>query len=831
MKITLVGTILLGAASATALVGGCSSAGSTHESNGANGSDPTGSASDGTKESGTIGLSLQVGTGVTLSTLSYTITGPGGFSRMGTIDVSNSTTISAIIGGIPFGNGYLISLSGKSVEGTATCAGSASFNIVSAATTPVAVHIACAVQPGTGTIAVNGMVNVCPIIDSVGASPAEVTTGNSLALSSAAVDPDNGPSPLAFSWTASSGTLTNAGTANPTFTCAQAGTATITLTAFDGDATCASHQSVNVTCTEPATASPIKHVIVLIGENRSFDHAFGTHVPRAGQTISNLLSKGIVNADGTPGPNFALSAQSTVTAQTAFYVGTSAVNRTPYAVLPAPTTNGAPSTTRATSAPFTTVVEAAAVESDLDPADLVLATTGATGLPARSVDTRIPNAANLPNGSFQMTGPTMPYDAYTGDLTHRFYQMWQQEDCDISNATASDPAGCAKDLFPFVLTSFSTAENGDGNPMEFTNVQNGDMAFFEGLANAYSMSDNFHQSVMGGTGANHSMIGFGDAVPWTDGMGNPVPPPTNQIANPNPKAGTNNNYTVDGAFSNCSDPTAPGVGPIENYLASLPYTPNPRCAPNTYYYLNNTNPAYNTDGTLASGTNVPPVVMRSIGDSLSDKSISWRFYGGAFNRSLVNESGYCSICNPFQYQTRFMADPVARTTHIKDTADMYSDIANGTLPAVSFAHPDGTTDGHPQSSKLDLYEAYVKNILNKLAANPALQASTVVIVTFDEGGGYFDSGFVQPLDFFGDGTRIPMIAVSQYTKGGNINHSYADQVSILKFIERNWSLAPITSRSRDNFPNPVVSSTNAYIPTNSPALDDLFDMFDFSQSP
>jgi phospholipase C len=824
MRVTLVGTILLGAASATALFGGCSSADMQRNSAGSVGS-------DGSDQVGTVGLQLQLGPGITLTTVNYTITGPGGFSQTGTIDVTYSTTISAVIGGIPFGNGYVISLSGKSVEGTAMCAGSAMFNITSAATTPVAVLVTCSVQPSGGSVGVNGMTNLCPRIDSLGASPDEVTTGNSLSLSGVADDPDSGPSPLAYSWTATSGVLTNASSANPTFTCAKAGTATVTLTVNDGDASCSTHQSVDVTCTEPHTASPIKHVIVLIGENRSFDHTFGTYVPVAGQTISNLLSKGIVNADGTPGPNFAKAAQSTVGAQSAFYVGVPASARTPYDILPAPTTNGAPTAQRATSAPFQTIAQVAAIETDLDPADLVLATTGATGLPARVVDTRVPNASMLPNGPFQLTSATMPYDAYTGDLTHRFYHMWQQSDCALANATTDDPAGCAHDLFPFVLTTVSTSNNGVGNPMAFFNVNDGDVPYFKGLADAYSMSDNFHQSVMGGTGANHSMIGFGDAVPWTDGHGNPVPPPASVIANPNPKPGTVNAYTVDGNWSNCSDPTQPGVGPIVSYLQSLPWAPPANCAPSTYYYLNNTNPALQPNGTLSTSTSlVPPLVMRSIGDSLSDKGISWRFYGGAYNRALAGLGGYCQICNPFEYQTRFMADPVVRATHIKDTVDMYSDIANGTLPAVSFAHPDGTTDGHPQSSKLDLFEAYVRNILNKLAANPDLQASTVVIVTFDEGGGYYDSGFIQPIDFFGDGTRIPMIAVSQYTKGGKVNHSYADQVSILKFIDRNWGLAPITNRSRDNLPNPAATAANPYVPTNMPALGDLWDMFDFTGS-
>ena len=60
----------------------------------------------------------------------------------------------------------------------------------------------------------------------------------------------------------------------------------------------------------PATATPIQHVIVIIGENRSFDHVYATYKPAKGQTVSNLLSKGIINANGQAGPNWALAAQS-----------------------------------------------------------------------------------------------------------------------------------------------------------------------------------------------------------------------------------------------------------------------------------------------------------------------------------------------------------------------------------------------------------------------------------------------------------------------------------------------------------------------------------------
>ncbi len=70
--------------------------------------------------------------------------------------------------------------------------------------------------------------------------------------------------------------------------------------------------------------------------------------------------------------------------------------------------------------------------------------------------------------------------------------------------------------------------------------------------------------------------------------------------------------------------------------------------------------------------------------------------------------------------------------------------------------------------------------------------------------------------------------VSPFVKPGHISHEYADHVSIVKFIERNWSLRPITHRSRDNFPNPLDAPNNPYVPVNSPAIGDLFDFFDFA---
>ncbi len=121
------------------------------------------------------------------------------------------------------------------------------------------------------------------------------------------------------------------------------------------------------------TETPIKHVIVLIGENRGLDHTFGVYRPKGkGQTISNLLSKGIVNEDGSPGPNFALAQQFSVAGQPSYYVGAPNAAKFPYNatnVMPQPSTSGTPSVQNDTSPPFKSVA-AASVEKDMDPADL-----------------------------------------------------------------------------------------------------------------------------------------------------------------------------------------------------------------------------------------------------------------------------------------------------------------------------------------------------------------------------------------------------------------------------------------------------------------------------
>jgi phospholipase C len=591
------------------------------------------------------------------------------------------------------------------------------------------------------------------------------------------------------------------------------------------------------------TRTPIKHVILLIGENRTFDHVYATYTPPAGQKVNNLLSEGIVNADGTPGPNVA-KAQQWQASETGTY-SNSPTHTSAFTNLPQMNTGSAP------TQPFLPSTAAAeAIEPGLPTADYPFLAEGGTGLPNNAVDTRFP--ASMPNAPVNMHA-SISYNDYANSPVHRFFQMWQELDCKVSNATRENPSGCRADLFPWVEVTMGAGNNGATQPagftdestdegatsMQFLNMAQGDAPYFKQLAEQYALSDNFHQSVMGGTGANHIMLGFGDLIYYANANGDPTTPPENQIENPNAQAGTNNWWVQDGygggSYVNCADDTQPGVAAVKSYLKTLPYRTfrGLDCKAGAYYLVNNYNPGYLGDGTAAPlGADVftiPPTKQQNLALLLTRHNVSWKYYGEGFaNGTEDGEAGtFCNICDPFLYSTQVMTNPTLRANN-QDINNLYSDIQNGTLPAVSIAKPDALLDGHPASSKLELFEGYVQKIVQMVQANPQLWDNTAIVITFDEGGGYYDSGYVQPIDFFGDGTRIPMLVVSKYSTGGRVVHTYYDHVSFDKFVEANWGLnETISGRSRDNLPNPVELPNNPYVPVNAPAIGDLMDMFDF----
>jgi phospholipase C len=587
---------------------------------------------------------------------------------------------------------------------------------------------------------------------------------------------------------------------------------------------CAAQAPKPAAAAHPGTATPIEHLIVIIGENRSFDSLFATYAPRSGAGIRNLLSQGIVNSDGTPGAVYSLATQNRARGSAAYNLDPVRIG--PFEHLPQPRSIGALDTQL----------------RDLKPL----------------ADERFP--ADLPPGPFQITryvryaGSDEPASLpttvaklawSTGDPVHRFFQMWQQ--------TGGDNAKL--DLYTWVAVTAGMGGDTDevtardplqgGELMGFINMQAGDAPYLRSLADRYAISDNYHQSVMGGTGANFYALSTGDAAVYNV-EGVLAKPPANQIENPDPVPGTDNFYRRDGydggSYVNCSDAAQPGVGAILAVLARKG-VPS-RCEPGAYYIVNNMGAGYDPEGRvqpLSPHNHVyPPQRVPTIAEALSAHGVGWKWYTGGRDaedlrvdmRTLrlslmaARARQYNDTGDPLVASKAVMTDPQLRS-RLQGLAAFRRDVASGSLPAVTFVVPKNLDSGHPGYSVVASYEAFLRDTIRAVQANKTLWAHTAIIATTDEGGGFFDSGYNQTVDFFGDGPRVPLFVISPYAKPGYVDHTYGDHASILKFIEYNWGLAPLSPRSRDNFPNPVTDPVDPYRPTNSPAIGDLRTLFEF----
>jgi phospholipase C len=339
---------------------------------------------------------------------------------------------------------------------------------------------------------------------------------------------------------------------------------------------------------------------------------------------------------------------------------------------------------------------------------------------------------------------------------------------------------------------------------------------------------------MGGTGANYFALATGYVATYQVD-GELRRPPANQVENPDPRYHTNNWYVrsgyQSGSYVSCVDPRQPGVHSIREYLATLPYTTfnDGNCEPEAFYLVNNYHTAYTYSGEarpLGPDQFVqPPQTAPTIGDALAAKGVSWKWYQGGRAADGIDKDLYCDICDPLTDSKSVMTGPLKASLQSIDALDR--DLAAGRLPAVSFVTPPNPESGHPAYSYAARYEDFVKALIAKVQAEPRIWANTAIFITNDEGGGYYDSGYIQILDFFGDGTRIPFIAVSPWARKGAVDHTYFDHVSVLKFIEKNWDLKPLSPRSRDNLPNPTVGAGDPYVPGNRPAIGDLTSLFKF----
>jgi phospholipase C len=121
----------------------------------------------------------------------------------------------------------------------------------------------------------------------------------------------------------------------------------------------------------------------------------------------------------------------------------------------------------------------------------------------------------------------------------------------------------------------------------------------------------------------------------------------------------------------------------------------------------------------------------------------------------------------------------------------FSDCTNNALPQVSFITEAEPYDEHPPAN-IHTGENMIKSIVTAVQASKAW-ASTAILITYDEGGGFFDHVPPNQLDAFGPGIRVPMTIVSPYAKPGFVDTSFSDHSSVLKFIETVFGLPTLAS--------------------------------------
>jgi acid phosphatase len=209
---------------------------------------------------------------------------------------------------------------------------------------------------------------------------------------------------------------------------------------------------------------------------------------------------------------------------------------------------------------------------------------------------------------------------------------------------------------------------------------------------------------------------------------------------------------------------------------------------------------------------LPPQTSRTIGDTLSAASVPWAWYSGGWNAALADgrqpagakrrviyarEEGspmFQPHHQPFNYFARFAPGTADRAQHLKDGDDFLRDIANGSLPPVSFYKPAGRYTQHPSYTDIESGDRHIDALLRQLQASPQWK-DMLVIVTYDENGGYWDH--VPPPsgpgwgDRFGPGSRVPALLIGPGVKRGFIDKTPYDTTSILKFITQRFGLEPL----------------------------------------
>jgi phospholipase C len=345
-------------------------------------------------------------------------------------------------------------------------------------------------------------------------------------------------------------------------------------------------------------------------------------------------------------------------------------------------------------------------------------------------DPRFP--AGLPNQPFDI-GRYVPPDQKTGDLVHRFYQHQAQINGGRMDrfAAVSDAGGLAMGYY-------------DGRRLPLWQY-----------ARRYTLADHFFQATFGGSFLNHLWL----ACACTPRFDSPPPELLSEL-------GQHGELLKDGAL------TPDGYAVNTLYPAQAPH------------------PAGVERRKL-----LPPLTQPTLGDRLSDRKISWAWYAGGWNDALAGhpDPGFQFHHQPYAYFQRYAEGTRDRAEHLKDATDFLKAIDRGALPAVAFYKPIGSLNEHPGYADLLSGERHAAALIGKIEASP-LWRSTVIVVTYDEFGGFWDHVPPPAGDRWGPGSRVPALIVSPFARRGQVDHTPYDTLSILKLIETRFGLEPLGER-------------------------------------
>jgi acid phosphatase len=200
---------------------------------------------------------------------------------------------------------------------------------------------------------------------------------------------------------------------------------------------------------------------------------------------------------------------------------------------------------------------------------------------------------------------------------------------------------------------------------------------------------------------------------------------------------------------------------------------------------------------------LPPQTYATIGDRLSDKGVDWAWYAGGWNFALDHaDTGMVPDFQyhhqPFNYFAAFAPGTPARTQHLRDAGlgddpssnKFIADIDSGRLPAVSFYKPQGNLNMHAGYADVASGDLHIATIVDRIQRGPQWD-STVIIITHDENGGWWDHVSPPKGDRWGPGSRIPALVIAPFARRGYVDHTVYDTNSILRFITRVHELTPL----------------------------------------